>query len=127
MKKETLDCPFDFTSRCTMGRCDCKPKQDDINYSLNAFKVPKEYFGNEEPKQETLEEAAAKKLYPLNDGFQVMDIDISEELQLAFINGAKWQKENSYSEEEVMDMFHNLSMHLPLHYEFLVKEQFKNK
>lgn len=21
-----LDCPFDFTSRCTMGRCDCKPK-----------------------------------------------------------------------------------------------------
>jgi hypothetical protein len=27
-KKEQieLDCPFDFTSRCTMGRCDCKPK-----------------------------------------------------------------------------------------------------
>lgn len=24
--KEELDCPFDFTSRCTMGRCDCKPK-----------------------------------------------------------------------------------------------------
>ena len=21
-----LDCPFDFTSRCTIGRCDCKPK-----------------------------------------------------------------------------------------------------
>ena len=21
-----LDCPFDFTSRCTMGRCNCKPK-----------------------------------------------------------------------------------------------------
>jgi hypothetical protein len=48
----------------------------------------------EEPKQETLEEAVAKKLYPLNDGFQVMDIDISEELQLAFLNGAKWQQEN---------------------------------
>jgi len=26
-KQEKLDCPFDFTSRCTMGRCDCKPKQ----------------------------------------------------------------------------------------------------
>ncbi len=26
---EELDCPFDFTSRCTMGRCDCKPKQQD--------------------------------------------------------------------------------------------------
>lgn len=21
-----LDCPYDFTSRCTMGDCDCKPK-----------------------------------------------------------------------------------------------------
>jgi hypothetical protein len=35
--------------------------------------------------------------------------------------------ERRYSEEEVMNMFHNLSMHLPLHYEFLVKEQFKKK
>jgi hypothetical protein len=34
---------------------------------------------------------------------------------------------SKYSEEEVMEMFHNLSMHLPLHYEFLVKEQFKKK
>lgn len=32
-----------------------------------------------------------------------------------------------YSEEEVMNMFHSLSMHLPLHYEFLVKEQFKKR
>ena len=21
-----IDCPYDFTSRCTMGRCDCKQK-----------------------------------------------------------------------------------------------------
>ena len=21
-----LDCPYEFTSRCTMGRCGCKPK-----------------------------------------------------------------------------------------------------
>jgi hypothetical protein len=27
-KQEELDCPFDFTSRCTMGRCDCKTKQE---------------------------------------------------------------------------------------------------
>jgi hypothetical protein len=42
----------------------------------------------------------------------------------------KWRQEqdkNKYSEEEVMDMFHNFSMHLPLHYEFLVREQFKKK
>ncbi len=37
------------------------------------------------------------------------------------------KQEEMYNEEEVMDMFHNLSMHLPLHYEFLVKEQFKKK
>jgi hypothetical protein len=37
------------------------------------------------------------------------------------------QNKNKYSEEEVMDMFHNFSMHLPLHYEFLVREQFKKK
>lgn len=23
---DELDCPYDFTSRCTMGRCNCKPK-----------------------------------------------------------------------------------------------------
>ena len=28
MKRERLDCPYDFTSRCTMGRCDCKPKEE---------------------------------------------------------------------------------------------------
>lgn len=26
-----LDCPYDFTSRCTMGRCDCKPIVENIN------------------------------------------------------------------------------------------------
>ncbi len=45
----------------------------------------------------------------------------------SFTAGAKWQAERMYSEEEVMDMFHELSMHLPLHYEFLVREMFKKK
>ena len=40
----------------------------------------------------------AKKLYPYNDGFQIMDIDISEELQTAFINGTKWKQQINYSE-----------------------------
>lgn len=26
--QNNLDCPFDFTSRCTMSRCDCKPKEN---------------------------------------------------------------------------------------------------
>jgi hypothetical protein len=38
---------------------------------------------------------------------------------------AKKEEEGVYNEEEIMNMFHSLSMHLPLHYEFLVKEQFK--
>ncbi len=37
------------------------------------------------------------------------------------------QNKKMYSEEEVMDMFDELSMHLPLHYEFLVREMFKKK
>jgi hypothetical protein len=97
----------------------------------------------EEPKQETLEEAATNLADP-----NLCKTD-------NWIAGANWQAEQQnlrlkhteallancekaldkaikkskqmYSEEEVMDMFHNFSMHLPLHYEFLVKEQFKKK
>ena len=39
---QKLDCPFDFTSRCTMGRCDCKPI--------------------EEPKQETVEQIKMEEI-----------------------------------------------------------------
>lgn len=39
-------------------------------------------------------EKVAKELYPFNDGFQIKDVDISEELQIAFINGAKYQQNN---------------------------------
>ena len=75
-------------------------------------------------KQDQLEQAAKK--------YAEMHLDVSGNLgkylvKAVFQDGAKWQAERMYSEEEVMDMFHNLSMHLPLHYEFLVKEQFKNK
>ena len=33
-KEENLDCPFDFTSRCTLGRCDCKSKQETLEKAL---------------------------------------------------------------------------------------------
>ena len=33
-----LDCPYDFTSRCTMGNCDCRPKYTNMkNYLLTDF------------------------------------------------------------------------------------------
>jgi hypothetical protein len=96
----------------------------------------------EPPKQETLEEAAERYVKSTADNDPVRI--------LSFIQGAKWQaeqlfkddaiqtlekglalllkkQERMYSEEEVMDMFDKFSMHLPLHYEFLVREMFKKK
>jgi len=53
-------------------------------------------------KQETLEEAAEKyiKEYDVENYISIED----------FIIGAKWQKERSYSEEEVLDMLNNLRL-----------------
>jgi hypothetical protein len=51
----------------------------------------------EEPKQETLKEAAINN-YPEGD---VWTIEQALIRRLAFMNGAKWQAERSYSEEEV--------------------------
>ena len=67
-----------------------------INYKII---IPKE-----EPKQETLEEVAERIYlsYKNND----LLYGHSEELQLAYkagiVDGAKWQQERSYSEEEVI-------------------------
>lgn len=69
-------------------------------------------------KQETLEEVTERYV---KGGNTIICNDLKEAIKF----GAKWQSERMYTEKEVMDMFHNLSMHLPLHYEFLVREQFK--
>ena len=74
--------------------------------------------------EETLEEVAERIAHNFEEP------SFKAGVVYGIIEGAKWQQEqdkNKFSEEEVMDMFHNLSMHLPLHYEFLVKEQFKKK
>ena len=45
--KRELNCPFDFTSRCTMGRCDCKPKQETLEWyeeALNQFPEYNQYL-----------------------------------------------------------------------------------
>jgi hypothetical protein len=72
-KQETLDCPFDFTSRCTMGSCDCKPKQE----------TPEEAAENYDKQFDYAEDSSP---------------------QLDFIEGAKWQAERMYSEEEVLNI-----------------------
>ena len=73
--------------------------------------------------KETLEEyylSSIKSVLSCNNDYQAIRL-----MEIYF--DRKSQEQRMYSEEEVMEMFHNLSMHLPLHYEFLVKEQFKKK
>jgi hypothetical protein len=53
----------------------------------------------EEPKQETLEEVAEK--YATNHGMMAY---VFPEKKESFIQGAKWQQERSYSEEEVVKL-----------------------
>jgi hypothetical protein len=99
----------------------------------NPFEIPKAlpddvFYQSLEPKQETLEEA----IKPLAN-FIIENATPIEGQDGAYYHFSevckllKLQSKRMYSEEEVMDMFHNFSMHLPLHYEFLVKEQFKKK
>ena len=79
----------------------------------------------EEPKQETLEEAAEKWFN--KDGFYPNP-------KQGFISGAKWQQERSYSEEEVLELWNWLNdgfiirKSLPTREELIGWfKQFKNK
>jgi hypothetical protein len=69
--KQELDCPYDFTSRCTVGRCDCKPKQ------------------------ETLEEYISEVTKNFGDEMSIKFTSGGIKL------GAKWQAERMYSEEDM--------------------------
>jgi hypothetical protein len=84
----------------------------------------------EKPKQETLEEAALLA-YPIHLIWDEEErYDCSQELREAFIEGAKWQQERSYSEEEVIAFGEFIFKHSLLTHAKGVKnlfEQFKNK
>ncbi len=55
-------------------------------------------------KQETVEEVAQLK-YPINNNLSVIDrIGLNYTAHHGFIEGAKWQQERSYSEEEVLNI-----------------------
>jgi hypothetical protein len=58
----------------------------------------------EEPKQETTLEEAAVKIYPNNEYEDELYCDIGEVYREKFVEGAKWQQERMYSEEEVLDL-----------------------
>jgi hypothetical protein len=58
--------------------------------------------------KETLEEAA-NKIYP-NNGFEdELYWDLGEIYRDKFIEGAKWQAERMYSEEEVLELLNKFS------------------
>jgi hypothetical protein len=90
-----------------------EPKQEYICYKCgnktnNKFEIcDKCNVGWKEPKQETLEEAAFR-LFPrlINDPYNPMEDD-NEESREDFIDGAKWQAERMYSEEDMKSAFFN--------------------
>jgi len=86
------------------------PSCEEVEFEKYGYmpEEPCEYkiiFLKQEPKQETLEEAAKK--YATNHG---MMAHIFPEKEKSFIEGAKWQEQKMYSEKEVRGMlikFHN--------------------
>ena len=78
MKAEDLDCPYDFTSRCTMGRCDCKPKTRDMSlyeklrkryHSKSGMYLNKKTCADlEEFIEEIVAEENSKPIWKLNGG-----------------------------------------------------------
>ena len=119
------------------------PKEE-LSTKLHIGEVVDESYPKEF-KQETLEEDELKIILK-----EATNQTTCASERMGFILGAKWQaeqlstddaiqtlkkgialllkrQEKMFSKEEVMEMFHKLSMHLPLHYEMLVREMFKNK
>ena len=60
------------------------------------------------PKQETLEEAA-ERLYPTDCSNWSIKVPLDE--RKSFVEGAKWQQERSYSEEEVLELLQKALTH----------------
>ena len=56
-------------------------------------------------KQETLEKVA-ERLYPINF---IIDYDTNKEERDIWLNGAIWQKQRSYSKEEVLELIQFLA------------------
>jgi hypothetical protein len=78
---------------------------DDNSVIEGIYENYKIIIPQEEPKQETLEEAA-ERLYPTTiDSFTNNGYDESIMERLRFKAGAKWQQERMYSEEDLLGAF----------------------
>jgi hypothetical protein len=105
------------------------PKEESKQHLIDMMKDDEELGLYEEPKQETLEEAAKKYS---DDWEEITGLDYDEQVpnfvnKLDFINGAKWQQERSYSENEVLQLL--LRLQQTESYDNLYEwfEQFKKK
>jgi hypothetical protein len=74
--------------------------------------------------KETLEEAAAKHF---NEEIFVEGVTIQYALQEAFIEGAKWQQERMYSEEEVTNIIEQTIEKFYKHFYTLTKSEMKEE
>ena len=90
----------------------CKQTEEIISPTIDEFLKAQEQFN----KQETLEEAAESYAKPFDNRFWVV---------ATFKDGAKWQQERMYSEEEVLRIITSCKEYLSFGDEFNDKEWFK--
>ena len=117
------------------------PKEEPKQHLID-MKNHEDSLWEDEPKQETLEEAAKKYANKIINGFQEQHIQENLEEYIenynklpngvfktyvgGYIDGAKWQQQNSYSEEEVLEIIYKFKQACP----YFIKawfEQFKKK
>jgi hypothetical protein len=110
-----------------------EPKfEDSIENSINIMSIANSMFSKkEEPKQETLEEAKNNAW----DNYEYVEGNLySTSFKNGFEQGAKWQQERSYSEEEMLNfawfLIKNVGQYSDdrmAHFEGKYLEKFKNK
>ena len=87
----------------TLGRGEVEDMSDIMDEYTHIYRVwnkDLKHIPKQEPKQETLEEAAERLYQTTIDSFTDNGFDLSERERLIFINGAEWQQERMYSEED---------------------------
>jgi hypothetical protein len=95
-------------------------QEDLLQQIITASKIPKKYFGIEESKQETLEKAAENYADKQSDiSMRQNPLEYSKsgeelwyESKVDFIEGAKWQAERMYSEEEQLNLLNKYNEYL---------------
>jgi hypothetical protein len=89
--------------KCYCGHtimCDCSPLEEPKDVVLGyKTSLDAQMLDRIEPKQESLEEAA--EIYASHS----LKEKRQKDLNMGFKDGAKWQQERMYSEEEVRDLF----------------------